>query len=197
MDTKDDSQLMTFLEVSGPLLDVDRLLGFVSDKRADAVWHRGDSTDLGAQPVSGLRLSVFPGGPRYSHAALELAIEKFLEKEAGLVAELRHLEGADVELHTALFVHAFHPPVGVSLPAPLLNQLSGAGIGWRILSVPCAEDGAIQTTGAPSNNAADEVRAGQAPRPSPLISVLGGRWRSQRRMAPVLIEPRPSLCHLR
>jgi hypothetical protein len=143
MPRKDEDQLATDFSVSGPRLDVDRLVRKARPGVRRSVWHRGDATEFGEEPTSGFRMPVFRGG---SVASLQRAIAQFLRREAALLKEVRRLAGpgVSVDLSTAVFVRIFHVPIGVSLSARLLRDLGEAGISWSVLSVPCSKDGEIQ-----------------------------------------------------
>jgi hypothetical protein len=150
-------------EVSGPRLDVDRLLETVVRRARSAVWRVGDATEFGPELTSGLRLPVYRGN---FQVQLERAITTFVQREAALLRAVRPLVGlvrgwdTQASLTTVVFVGSNSSSVGVALPVPLLEAAAHSGLDLAVVAF-AAGDGKVKGK-TPSNKRMQLTRSAMA-----------------------------------
>jgi len=124
-------------EISGPHLDVDKLLPEVVHREGSDVWHLGDVTEFGPYPASGFRLPIYEGD---SVTELDSAIVAFMQREELLLRTAYRLVGSvrgwdtQCELSTSVFVETGEPPVRVTFSPNLLGIAARMGIPLNVLA---------------------------------------------------------------
>jgi hypothetical protein len=122
--------------VSGTELDVDALVARARPAGAHELWRRGELMgDEGhVARTSGLQIEVVDAA---DDAAVADAVDAFLDAEAGFLAAAAGAAGDETlaVLPCALWVGA-DAPVGLTLPAALLERLATARIAVEVTGYP-------------------------------------------------------------
>ena len=131
--TKRGGRFWTHFSIWGETLDVDRLVAMGQPRGKHEMWRRGDATLLGTKATTaGLTMTVYDGDSR---AALCRALKRFLTRQSHFLRVARERTPAGNHSGFTTFISVGSDeliPVGVELPADILQLLGMAGLSWTV-----------------------------------------------------------------